>query len=96
MMFLEIDDGVYVNLDNVFHIIWQSYENRGLWVFHAGAGEPHPPGPPATRWLPIQSRPFPSREEGETWLRKIFETSGLLLHDPDGKARDRRLPRPGF
>jgi hypothetical protein len=95
-MFLEIDDGVYVNLDNVFHITWQAYENRGLWVFHAGAGEPQPPGPPATRWLPIQSRPFPSREEGETWLRKVFETGGLLLRDPDAASRARRPPRPGL
>jgi hypothetical protein len=93
-MFLEIDDGVFVNLDNVFHIIWQAYENRGLWVFHAGAGEPHEPGPPATRWLPVQSRPFPSREEGETWLRKVFETSGLLIRNPDGRSQDRRYPRP--
>ncbi|MDF1568370.1 MAG: hypothetical protein RQ801_08180 [Spirochaetaceae bacterium] len=95
-MFLEIDDGVYVNLDNVFHVTWQSYENRGLWVFHAGAGEPHPPGPPATRWLPIQSRPFPSREEGDIWLRKILENAGILLRDPDGKEADRRRPRPGL
>ena len=94
-MFLEIDDGVYVNLDNVFHIAWKAYENRGLWVFHAGAGEPHPPGPPATRWLPVQSRPFPSREEGEVWLRKIFETAGILIRDPDGR-KDRRAPRPGL
>ena len=94
-MFLEIDDGVYVNLDNVFHIVWKAYENRGLWVFHAGAGEPHPPGPPATLWLPVQSRPFPSREEGEAWLRKIFETGGLLLRDPDGR-QERRGPRPGL
>lgn len=95
-MFLEIDDGVYVNLDNVFHIIWQSYENRGLWVFHAGSGEPHEPGPPATRWLPVQSRPFPSREEGEIWLRKVFETSGILIANPDGRLRDRRFQRPGL
>lgn len=93
-MFLEIDEGVYVNLDNVFHIIWKAYDNRGLWVFHAGSGEPHPPGPPATRWLPIESRPFPSREEGEIWLRKIFETGGLLLRDPDEADRIRR--RTGF
>ncbi len=95
-MFLEIDDGVFVNLDNVFHITWKAYENRGLWVFHAGAGEPHPPGPPATRWLPVQSRPFLSREEGETWLRKVFETSGQLVRDPDAGSRDRRPPRPGY
>jgi len=95
-VFLEIDDGVYVNLDNVFHIVWKSYENRGLWVFHAGAGEPHPPGPSATRWLPVQSRPFPSREEGETWLRKVFETAGLILRDPDAQQRRRRGPRPGL
>lgn len=95
-MFLEIDDGVFVNLDNVFHITWKAYENRGLWVFHAGAGEPHPPGPPATRWLPVQSRPFPSREEGEAWLRKVFESSGRLVRDPDAAFRDRRPTRPGI
>jgi len=95
-VFLEIDDGVYVNLDNVFHITWQAYENRGLWVFHAGAGEAMPPGPPATKWLPVQSRPFPSREEGEIWLRKIFETASLLIRGPDPRARERRPPRPGL
>lgn len=80
-MFLEIDDGVYVNLENVFHIIWQPYENRGQWVFHAGSGEPQAPGPPATKWLPVQSRYFSSREEGEIWLKKAFESYGLLIQD---------------
>ena len=89
-MFLEIDESVYVNLDNVFHVKWKPYENRGVWVFHAGAGEPREPGPPAARWLPVQSRPFPSREEGEVWLRRVFETAGLLVRDPEGRPADRR------
>ena len=78
-MFLEINDGVYVNLDNGFHIGWRPYENRGVWVFHAGAGEPRDPGPPATRWLPVESRPFSSREEAEAWLRMMTLTSDCEL-----------------
>ncbi len=76
-MFLEIDEAVYVNLDNVFHITWQSYEKRGLWVFHA-------------RGRAVQSRQFTSREEGESWLRKVLETGNLLLRSPEGYSMHRR------
>lgn len=82
-MFIKVDDGVYINLDNVFHITWKTYENSGVWVFHAGAGEPSPPGPAATKWLPVQSRLFQSREEAERWLKKVFELSGKYIKDPD-------------
>ncbi len=95
-MFVEIDDSVYVNLNNVFHISWQAYENKGVWVFHAGAGEPHLPGPPATRWLPVQSRSFPSREEGEIWLRKVLETANILLRNPEGYSMKHREGRNLF
>ncbi|MCG8453592.1 MAG: hypothetical protein MI717_10475 [Spirochaetales bacterium] len=94
-MFLEIDDGVYINLSNVFHVQWQPYENRGRWVFNASAGEPRSPGPPAARWLPVQSRPFDSREEGEAWLRRALDGDGGLIADPSKTGRRRVWPQDG-
>ncbi len=89
-MFLEIDEAVYVNLDNVFHISWQSYEKRGLWVFHPGEDKPGSSGSSGTHRRPVQSRQFTSREEGESWLRKVLETGNLLLRSPEGYSMHRR------
>ena len=94
-MFLEVDDGVWVNLDNVFSISYRTYQSRGTWVF---SGFPGPQGGRAPEtggeaWR-VNSRHFGNREEAEMWLRRALDSIGRRISDPgeDPRAARRRPP----
>lgn len=68
-MFIEIDDGVIVNLYNTFKIKYKSYNNRGVWYFY-GSGTSGKED--ITGENIAVSRQFNSEEDARKWLREIF------------------------
>jgi hypothetical protein len=89
-VYIEIDDGVLVNLDQVFTIKYKPYHNRGVWVFYG------PNMKDAEGECRVLSRPFNSREEARTWLKSIFYTfKGLSVYlEGEGLKDDHRKRKP--
>ena len=95
-MFVEIDDGVLINLDNVFRIQYKPYNNRGAWVFIGTALTTDS----QVYEQQAVSRQFNSREEARTWLKNIFYTfKGLSVYFEGSAMKEdarKRKPLEGF
>ncbi len=74
-MFIEVDDGVYVNLNQVFSITYKSYQNKGLWVFSSSNIEERDRSLADKSNRKLHSRYFVSRDEAETWLEEMIGTT---------------------
>jgi len=77
-MFIEVDDGVYINLSQVFSITYKSYQNKGVWVFSSANIEESDRSLADKSNRKINSRYFISREEAEIWLEEMVKTEGIL------------------
>ena len=94
-MYLEVDDGVWVNLDNVFTITYRSYQSRGNWVFSGFPGAQGGRAPESGgEVFRVSSRHFGSRDEADLWLRRALDSVGKRVADPmpDPRADRRRGP----
>jgi len=76
-MFIEVDDGIYVNLSQVFSISYKSYQNKGVWVFSSANIEESDRSLADKSNRKINSRYFVSREEAETWLEEMVKSEGI-------------------
>ncbi|QEN07430.1 hypothetical protein EXM22_05280 [Oceanispirochaeta crateris] len=77
-MFIEIDDGTYVNLTQVFSIHYKSYQNKGVWVFTSPNIEESDRSLADKSNRKIHSRYFVSREEADTWLEEMVKSEGII------------------
>ncbi|MDA3957793.1 hypothetical protein [Oceanispirochaeta sp.] len=77
-MFIEIDDGIYVNLSQVFSVSYKSYQNKGVWVFSSSNVEESGRSLADKSNRKIHSRYFISREEADTWLEEMVKSEGIV------------------
>lgn len=77
-MFIEIDDGCYVNTDNIFSITYKSYNNKGLWVFSSSYIEERDSSLADKSNRKVYSRTFFTRGEADTWLEGILNRVGAI------------------
>ncbi len=85
-MFIEVDDGVYVNLSQVFSVHYKSYQNKGVWVFSSPDVEESDRSLADKSNRKIHSRYFVSKEEAEIWLEEMLKETGIT-------RQERRLRR---
>ncbi len=90
-MFIEVDDGIYVNLSQVFSISYKSYQNKGVWVFSSSYIEESDRSLADKSNRKINSRYFVSREEAETWLEEMIKSEGIIRE----KRRQRKRQYDG-
>ena len=64
MKFVEVDNDVFVNLDNVFNVSISPYsKNKYIWVFYSIDNSDD---------YSVYSRTFNSREEAREWLFNLY------------------------
>lgn len=64
MKFVEVDNDVFVNLDNVFNVSISPYsQNKYIWVFYSIDNSDD---------YSVYSRTFDSREEAREWLFNLY------------------------
>lgn len=80
-MFIEVDDGVYVNLTQVFSVHYKSYQNKGVWVFSSSQIEESDRSLADKSNRKIHSRYFVSKEEAEVWLVEMLKPIGVLKEE---------------
>ncbi len=97
-MFLEVDDGIFVNLNQVFSITYKNYKSRGLWVFMSAHVEERDHSLADKSNRKTFSRSFDSRGEAELWLNEKLENAGLIREkkkrpwgSPHGSTRKQHL-----
>jgi len=74
-VFIEIDDGKYVNLRNVFSITFEPLNEKGSWLFHSPAISQATPHASTYKELLIRSRHFATREEAFDWLKATVRSA---------------------
>ncbi len=77
-MFIEVDDGSYVNLENIFSITYKSYNNKGVWVFSSSHVEERDRSLADKSNRKVYSKSFPTRAEADTWLDAILNRVGVV------------------
>ena len=77
-MFIEIDEGTYVNMDNVFSVTYKSYHNKGIWVFSSSQVEERDRSLADKSNRKVYSRTFSTRDEAENWLDGIMNRVGVV------------------
>ena len=77
-MFIEVDDGTYVNLESVFSITYKGYQNKGVWVFSSSQVEERDRSLADKSNRKIYSRSFSTRDEADTWLDLILNRVGVI------------------
>ncbi|MBF9015622.1 MULTISPECIES: hypothetical protein [unclassified Oceanispirochaeta] len=80
-MFIEVDDGVYVNLAQIFSIHYKSYQNKGVWVFSSSQIEESDRSLADKSNRKIHSRYFVSKEEAEIWLEEMLKPIGVVREE---------------
>jgi hypothetical protein len=68
-MFIEIDQGKFVNLRNVFSITFEPLNDKGSWLFHGSAITQATPHASTYKELFIRSRVFLTSEKAFEWLK---------------------------
>jgi len=91
-MFIEVDDGVFVNLGNVFSITYKSWQNKGAWIFSSSHVEERDRSLADKSNRKVQSRQFPTREEAEIWLDGVLNRVGVVKE----KKRKTRVESFGY
>ncbi|OQY35047.1 MAG: hypothetical protein B6241_02685 [Spirochaetaceae bacterium 4572_59] len=89
-MFIEVDDGCYVNLENIFSITYKGFNNKGVWVFSSSHVEERDRSLADKSNRKINSRSFQTRDEAETWLDGILNRVGVVK-DKKSKSYQNRL-----
>ncbi|MDC7234831.1 MAG: hypothetical protein PQJ58_16475 [Spirochaetales bacterium] len=77
-MFIEVDDGIYVNLSQIFSVHYKSYQNKGVWVFSSSNIEESDRSLADKSNRKIHSRYFVSKEEAEVWLEEMLKPIGVV------------------
>ncbi len=80
-MYIEVDDGVFVNLTHVFTIRYKSYQSKGLWIFSSSHVEESDRSLADKSNRKVNSRFFSSREEADAWLEEILKGEGVSKLD---------------
>lgn len=80
-MFIEVDDGVYVNLTQIFSVHYKSYQNKGVWVFSSSQIEESDRSLADKSNRKIHSRYFVSKEEAEVWLEEMLKPIGVVREE---------------
>lgn len=80
-MFIEVDDGVYVNLSQIFSVHYKSYQNKGVWVFSSSQIEESDRSLADKSNRKINSRYFISKEEAEVWLEEMLKPIGVVREE---------------
>lgn len=80
-MFIEVDDGIYVNLTQVFSVHYKSFQNKGVWVFSSAQIEESDRSLADKSNRKINSRYFVSKEEAQIWLEEMMKPVGVLRED---------------
>ncbi len=89
-MFIEVDDGVYVNMDNVFSVTYKSFHNKGVWVFSSSQVEERDRSLADKSNRKIYSRTFPTRGEADNWMDVILNRVGVVK-EKKGRPRENFL-----
>jgi hypothetical protein len=80
-VFIEVDDGVYVNLSQIFSIHYKSYQNKGVWIFSSPQIEESDRSLADKSNRKINSRYFISKEEAEVWLEEMLKPIGVVREE---------------
>jgi hypothetical protein len=67
-MFIEIDQGKFDNLSNVFSITYEPLNDKCSWLFHGSAITQATPHASTCNELRIRSRVFLTSEKAFEWL----------------------------
>ena len=85
-MFVKYDSNSYMNLENVQMIIIDDrHQNKIMFLCNHTFSKNPGSGREQRALFPVESAPFPSKEEAEKWLKIFVEayTSGKLEKQPD-------------
>lgn len=77
-MFIEVDEGCYVNSENIFSITYKSYNNKGVWIFSSSHVEERDRNLADRSNRKIVSRSFGTKGEAEVWLEEILGRIGVV------------------